>query len=287
MKRAAHLVFSILVVAMLVVSAFFSDTIKAEAVGLYTPFGGKVIEYKEVSDAKCVTATCGTINETVHRVVWGAVQGPAFGICSSVSAVCNVIPGLGQAACTATCMSIVKDAVDSINVCGMEEVKVGPPREAAVGIFNIGTANIELKTPRPPGLSLFGLPFPQITLVSFKLKLSSLLPDLSVLNPEVYDYGDYKTTGRWVLGDSLNVLNMCGLGENKTGGICGNLIIKNLTRLLGDGRDEAGDKAKKDALDAGKSEDEAAAAGEAAKVDYIKDCPLLNLMHRVGTSRGS
>lgn len=267
-KKIAHTTFSILVVAALLRVAFLPTTGRAGASSLYTPFGGRVQEYLQKSEARCVKNTCGEISNQVQNVIRGAIEGPAAGLCAVISTPCAAVFLVGYGVCFAACNGAIMAAVEAINVCDVEEIKVGPPKKASVGILNIGTVNINL-----------------LGIVKFKLKLSELLPDISVLTPKIYEHKNYKTAGSWVLGDSLNILNLCGLADKGTSGLCKNKIIKTFTGLLAKGQKGAGDEAHKNAVNSGDSAEKAEVARKEAESDYATSCPLLNLLHQVGTSK--
>jgi hypothetical protein len=263
----------------LVIVVIFMPAQKAEAISFRTPFGGQVEEYIEKSEAECVQKTCGKINKPVHDAVKKALEGPKQTLCAAISAPCNVF----SPACYVLCVKKVDEAVeDSINICTVGELRVGPPMPTAAGILEIGVLNIHIKF--EIGRWIFKI---TILDISFKLDLSDLLPGVKdiVPNPKIYEYKDYKTKGNWVIGDSTNLLKICGLKGEGSLPICDNIIAKVMLKALGEGQGDSGDEAYGGTIDSGGSEEEAQAARNEAETEYATSCPLLNLLHQVGSSR--
>jgi hypothetical protein len=287
-RKNGVVVFFSFLAGIILVGSIFVGAVKAKAASLYTPFGGRVEKYIPQSQAACVTNTCGKLSEPVRAAVKSAIAGPVNALCASVSLACSFIPLVGNAACLAACIYEINKAVDdSINLCSVEEIRVGPPKPASVGILRLGELKINVGVrPSVPGVGI-GLG-PRINIVSFKLNLVRLLPGASDFIPDakVYLYGDYKTEGNWVLGDSLNLLN-CPLGEgdSKAPAICKNPITSVVLKVLGGGQKEVGEAAYKKAIESGASLGDAAKARQSAEADFAATCPLLNLVHQIGTSK--
>ncbi len=259
---------------------------KTQAASLYTPFGGSIEEYIPQSEAQCVKNSCGKLNEPVQKAVKELIAAPRDAICSSVSALCTFIPLIGNIACYAACVEAINQAVeDSINVCSVEEIRVGPPRPASVGILRVGELTINVGVRVPPIVG------PRINITSFKLNLGQLLTGVFDFIPDakIYKHGEYKKEGNWVIGDSLNLLNACGLGKSdkEMPAVCKNVVAKAVISVLNVGQKEAGEAAYKEAIGRGVPEEEAQQIRKEAELDYARSCPFLNLLRQIGTSRSS
>jgi hypothetical protein len=263
--------------------SFFGQV--AQAASFYTPFGGRVEAYIPQSEAPCIKNTCGLLEKPVETAVKKAIAGPVASICSGVSIPCSVIPLLGNAACFAACVEAINKAVEnSISLCAVEEIRVGPPKPASVGILHIGDLKIEITIRIPPKIG------PKLFSVNLGLPLGKLLPVFDFIpDARLYKYADYKTEGNWVLGDSLNLLNACKVGETVTEAapppVCKMAITKAVLKVLGEGQKASGDEAYKAAIQNGASAEAAEEARKKAAGEYILSCPLLNLVHQMGTSR--
>ncbi len=143
----------------------------------------------------------------------------------------------------------------------MEELKIGEPMPASVGILNIGSVKV------------FGL----------TIKLSDLFSGISVITPSIYDYKtSYKIEGRWALGDSLNIAGSCNSDDKPKW--CKNPIIKIIMKSINKSTDKAGQDAYDKAINDGALEEDAQRASNDAKENYLKECPLLNLLHQMGSN---
>ena len=230
---------------------------KVEA-SIYSPFGGKIENYNPKSDAECVEKSCGKINNKVQSIIRDVIETPAASFCTTISLPCSTFFGIGWLACFMACETAINGAVEAINVCTVEEITVGKPTPAKVGIFDIGSVDINL-----------------FDKIKIKLKLSSLLPNLSVVTPKIYNYKEYKTKGNWILGDSLDVLSVC----KKAG-----KLISEICDILKGDKEEAGQE-KVDALPSDSSDEDKQAARTEGEEEYSKDCPFLNLLNETGTNK--
>lgn len=254
MKRK-HILFLVLAIVVVVVIAviFPFDNTKTEA-SLYTPFGGEVEEYIEKSNADCVVDTCGELNNEVQ----GIINETLTGVYSFLT---PIVPW-GTLAAVA-----LRVLVEGFSICNVEEIKIVRAKEASVGILNI----IDFR------YTILGF-------TVFSLNIGDYL-NLSVLTPKIYDYEDYKTEGNMVVGDSLDILDLCGLAGEGTSAICDNEIMEALIGSIADGQEAAGDEAYTDAIADGASEEDAQTSSDDAEEDYATSCPLLNLLHQIGTCR--
>jgi hypothetical protein len=225
---------------------------QAEA-SIYSPFGGKVENYTPESEAQCVKKSCGKINNTVQN----AVKKVLTTTTSPVIAALAAIPVYGWAAAAAV-EAAVQAFPETINVCVVEEITVGKPMPAKVGILKIGEFIVSFK-----GKTIF------------KVSLSDLF-DFSVIAPTIYRYKKYDKEGAWVLGDSLDVLKVC----KKAG-----KLISEICDILKGDKEEAGQESYDNAISKGMSEEDAEGARTNGEEEYSKDCPFMNLLHQVGTSK--
>jgi len=248
----------ILIFALLQLSIWPILQPKQVEASIYTPFGGKIENYNPKSDAECVEKSCGKINNKVQSIIRDIIETPVNTFCLAISTPCAAFFGVGEVACDRACVGAINGAVEAINVCTVEEITVGEPMPAKVGILDLGTVDINL-----------------FNIVKIKLKLSSLLPNLSVVTPKIYNYKEYKTKGNWILGDSLDVLSVC----KKAG-----KLISEICDILKGDKEEAGQE-KVDALPSDSSDEDKQAARTEGEEEYSKGCPFLNLLHQVGTSK--
>ncbi|MFA6397779.1 MAG: hypothetical protein WDK96_02965 [Candidatus Paceibacterota bacterium] len=249
----------LIIISLLFSPLFFSFTKKVDAAGYYTPFGGKVEEYKESSDADCVTDTCGEINTEVQDVIREAVNG----VLTTVYTFLATLVPYGTIASAALAL-LVNGLIEGIKVCDVEEITVGPPKGASIGILNLGVLDFNFM-----GMDIF------------TINLGSLL-NFSVISPKIYDHDKHKEEGYWVLGNSLNIKKLCE-GDDAPD-ICDNAIADIILDNVGSGQDAAGSEAYQTAIDSGSTEEEAQQSSTDAEEEYANDCPLLNLMNQVGSS---
>jgi len=245
-----------IILIVLIASVIYPANAFGAGVSPYQSFGGKVEEYKPVSDAACVKNSCDKINEPIRSAIKNAISGPVGGLCAGVASACTIIPVVGNAACYAACYKLVTDAVaGTVNICSVEEMRVGPPKPALVGILNLGVIKVSIDVP---------IPFlPDIHITDIKINLVNLIPGVGDIVPDakIYDFKDYETEGVWVLGNSLNLVKLCGGGNSDNPlakKICDNPITQAMTGALG-----------------------GISGGDVAS------CPLLNLLNKVGTSKAS
>ena len=258
MKQALHMVFSAMILVALIFSAASFPPQHAEAASLYTPFGGKVISYKPKSDAACVKTTCGTLNKTIRVPIKAA----ADAVLTATGVGVALIP-------------VAHAIIDKIDACSVEEIKIGSPKPATIGILKFGRILVE---PR-----LFWFAGPRVKVLD--ASVSDLL-GLPVLDPIIHDRGNHTRLGAWVLGDSLDLLKACELasGDSRKPPICSHTFLKPVLSVLREGKKKIMGDARQETLDAGGTPNEAEEAAKKAGLDYVMNCPFLNLAHRIGSN---
>ena len=197
----------ILIFALLQLSIWPLLQPKQVEASIYTPFGGKIESYKP-SEAKCVDKIVTKINNKIQNIVRNIVNPIMSPVYASLSA---ILPW-GPAAAAALAV-VVNGAIERIKVAGVDELTVGKPTPAKLGVLVLGQVELNFR-----GVTLF-----RVNLFT----LTGLM--------DIYRYKKYKTKGVWVLGNSLDVTKMCG---EKGSIICNNPIVKLIIKELEDQESE-------------------------------------------------
>jgi len=285
MKRERIIPFLIFVSIIILISFFIEVPKKTAAFSFYQPFGGKIEEYKEKSDAKCVKDVLDKldeilkpINNAIQKAIYSATSALAAQACALIASPCAGAAGIGYPICYAACMGGYTAAVENtkIKLTFGGELKIGPPKPATVGILD-------------PGISL------QVVFFNINLDLSDILEKFNVKPPflaKIYGYGYYKIKSGeenkiWALGDSFDIHQCDKIPAGTIGEplkkICENVIVKGINQVFGDKKNE--DLENKNKLDKGEMSQEDYDKAHSEYLDYINNCPLFNLLNQMGTSK--